>query len=291
MSERILLATDGTDAAAGAVRLTLDRVGADSDAVRVISVVEPFVLYGVGAAYPAPLLDGGIEPGRIEGLEAAVRDQIREVAGGEVAWTVAVEIGAPAPTIVRSATEFGATLIVTGIGEHSRADRWMGTETALDVIRMANLPVCAAHPALRGRPHRAVVAIDFSDFSLEAARAAARILADDGELHLVHVLWPRALQSQEWGATYAEGARARLEGLGRSITGATRLATHFHLPQGDATRVVLELVSSTGADLVAAGSHGYGFFGRLVMGSISTGLLRGADCSVLIAPATARAGS
>jgi Universal stress protein family len=55
---------------------------------------------------------------------------------------------------------------------------------------------------------------------------------------------------------------------------------------GDAAHEVLQFASRVGADLIAAGSHGYGFFSRLLLGSVATKLLRGATCAVLGVPLT-----
>jgi nucleotide-binding universal stress UspA family protein len=38
------------------------------------------------------------------------------------------------------------------------------------------------------------------------------------------------------------------------------------------------------ADLIAVGTHGAGFFSRLVIGSVTTYLLRSAPCSILAVP-------
>jgi hypothetical protein len=53
---------------------------------------------------------------------------------------------------------------------------------------------------------------------------------------------------------------------------------------GDPARELLAYAARVGADLVAAGSHGHGFISRLVLGSVTTKLLRAARCSVLVIP-------
>jgi nucleotide-binding universal stress UspA family protein len=55
------------------------------------------------------------------------------------------------------------------------------------------------------------------------------------------------------------------------------------LAKGEPAREILELARRIQPDVICAGSHGYGFFSRLLMGSTSTALLREAECSVLIA--------
>lgn len=45
---------------------------------------------------------------------------------------------------------------------------------------------------------------------------------------------------------------------------------------------IVEEAESWGADLIVIGSHGYGFFERLLLGSVSTAVLHHAPCSVLV---------
>ncbi len=59
-----------------------------------------------------------------------------------------------------------------------------------------------------------------------------------------------------------------------------------HLGHGEAEKVVLEVANANWADLIALGSHGRGLFDRLTLGSVAEGVLRKAQCSVLIAPPT-----
>jgi hypothetical protein len=56
---------------------------------------------------------------------------------------------------------------------------------------------------------------------------------------------------------------------------------------GDPAKELLTYAERTGADLIAAGSHGHGFVTRLVVGSVTTKLLRTAACPVLVIPADA----
>ncbi|MCY7379971.1 MAG: universal stress protein [Gemmatimonadaceae bacterium] len=45
-----------------------------------------------------------------------------------------------------------------------------------------------------------------------------------------------------------------------------------------------DTISSDGADLIAAGTHGHGSVARAVLGSVTSDLLRGAHCAVLLVP-------
>jgi nucleotide-binding universal stress UspA family protein len=47
-------------------------------------------------------------------------------------------------------------------------------------------------------------------------------------------------------------------------------------------KAIVETAESWGADLVVVGSHGYGFWGRLALGSVSDAVVHHAPCSVLV---------
>jgi nucleotide-binding universal stress UspA family protein len=53
---------------------------------------------------------------------------------------------------------------------------------------------------------------------------------------------------------------------------------------GTPVAAITEFAERVGADLVATGSHGHSRIDRLLLGSVSTGLVRNAHCAVLVAP-------
>lgn len=286
MDGRILVATDGTDGSLGALRVAAALAERTRSTPIVLAVIEPIVLEGsVLYAIPGQALALSDEP------EAEVRDHVRgqlvALGGVAEAWEPETATGPVAATIAHLAEVRGAGLIVLGIGRHTRAERFLGGETALEVVRLARVPVLAVQPGATGLPRRGVAAVDFSEYSRDAAGTLLDLLGDQAEARLVHVSWVPGggeVGAESWVATYHAGARARLEEMAgelRSWSGA-RIAPE--VLEGAPSREILALAERTGADVIAAGSHGYGFFTRLVMGSVSTHLLREAPCSVLIAP-------
>lgn len=286
MDGRILVATDGTDASLGALRVAKALAERSHDTPVVLSVIEPIVLEGsVLYAMPGPVLALSDNP------EPELRDHVRGqlVALGGIAegWEPEIATGPVAATIARVADERGAGLIVLGFGRHTRAERFLGSETALGVVRLARVPVLAVQPGATGLPRRAVISVDFSEYSRDAARTLLDVLGDDAEARLVHVSWipgDGGSDAEGWVATYDAGVRARLEELAGELRAWEGVRIAPEVLEGTPSREILDLAERTGADVIAAGSHGYGFFTRLVMGSVSTRLLREAQCSVLIAP-------
>jgi nucleotide-binding universal stress UspA family protein len=289
MDKPLLVATDGTAASMGGLRVARSIAERDGRPVVALAVLEPLMLPAVGASYPLVVTAPTPEDGGEARLRGLVAEQLREVGVGSDRWTLEVEVGSPAATIVRRAHELDASLIVLGLGRHEAADRLLGSETALKVIHLAHLPVLACHPHARALPARALVATDFSEFARDAAHLAARLAHPNGELHLAHVAWAApegglVEREVEWLETYRVGALARLDELRGELSrhGPQRIATT--LLGGETARALLNFARLTNVDLIATGSHGHGFLGRIMMGSVSTRVLRQANCSVLVSP-------
>jgi nucleotide-binding universal stress UspA family protein len=51
---------------------------------------------------------------------------------------------------------------------------------------------------------------------------------------------------------------------------------------GSPEQVIVETAQSWGADLIIVGSHGYGFWSRALIGSVSNAVVNHAPCSVLV---------
>ena len=133
-----------------------------------------------------------------------------------LSWPVVAEIGPAAAAIVQHARKIGAELIIAGSGPHFATDWWLRSETALNVVRLAHLPVLLVPPLVREPPQSALAAVDFSEFSVHAARAVIPLLKEGGRLFLGHVMWApmetEALPSlAAYWTTYRTGAIARLE--------------------------------------------------------------------------------
>jgi nucleotide-binding universal stress UspA family protein len=289
MSERILVATRGTSSAEGALRFARALAERDGAVVEVISVVTPAA---VGPALP---FDAGAywSPQaaqlRIDVQRDAVRTQLEEVGGPAAGWPVRVEVGPTVPALVARATAHGAAMIVAGAGRRGRVERLLGGETTVRLMHAASVPVLSVPHDVPALPGVAVVGTDFSAFSWDATVAAARLVGPDGRLHLVHVMWPPLAEEgrpneEEWIRTYRAGAEHRLRAVVNGLAAELPVHVETHLASGEPGTELLALQDRTGAGLVAVGSHGLGFFGRIALGSVSARVLRNAPCPVLVAP-------
>lgn len=288
MTQRNLVATIGRAGSESALRVAAALAAARDAEVDVLTVLEPLPIYDAGFA-PGLMPFDEIDRQRREELLERVRAQVDAVAGiTPERWTVRLRLGNPAQAIVDSARAHRVSLVVLGIGRHEPADRIFGHETALRVSRMSPVPVLAVAPGRDSLPKRVIVATDFSPSSLEAARAAARLMTGPGTLTLAHVSPPVEVDSaavDEWERRYAGSVADAFARFERSIELPAGVTLERVVLKGDAAVELLALARRMHAELIAAGSHGYNLVERVLVGSVASKLLRSAHCSVLLAPA------
>lgn len=283
VTRRVLIATDGSDAATTALKIAQIMTERGEWDPQLITVAEPIPVSVGDMALPAPPMQEEIA--MTDSLLAAIRQQLRRVGVGS--WKFTVLYGRAAPLIVKTAREAKAELIVIGLGHHAAIARLFGAETAARVVRHTDIPVLAVHRSADGMPHLAVVAMDFGDSSVRAAHEAMRLLAPGGRLHLVHVKWgynSTSLRDSEWERAYRYGVEHGFNRLRQELVERSDVTVTTDFVHGGVVKSILETARSLGADLVALGSHSQTVIDRLVIGSTPAEVLRESACSVLIAP-------
>ena len=141
-------------------------------------------------------------------------------------------------------------------------------------------------------PTKVLLATDGSEDATLAARAAMDVSKGTGsELHLVHVLprFPRyaypgitpEIYSYVLDESYGEARRLLVEQAKRIEDGGGRVA-ETHARRGPAAEEILDLAEEIGAGLILTGSRGLGPVKRLLLGSVSEGVVRHAPCPVLV---------
>lgn len=273
----ILFATHGAATADGA-----GRVAALLAARRGVTLTTACVLE------PPRLLDGGFaqtyvpSPEEVEvvrsSFRALVAEQMRRCS---VSGTLQVRTGPPPMEIATAAREVGAELIVLGLGRHGIVDRALGNETALQLVQIANVPVLAVPTEMKSLPRHVLAATDFSPTSLASARATAQWLAKGDVLHLVYV-------AGEWHGGYPleqrVSAESVLTAVARQIEAPEGVVIEQSVVEGDPATRLLELASTSMADLLVLGSHGYGFWKRLTIGSVASKIIRLTHVAVYVTP-------
>ncbi|CAN6289686.1 unnamed protein product [Urochloa humidicola] len=161
--------------------------------------------------------------------------------------------------------------------------------------------------ASAGEPGRRIlVAVDEGDESVQALRwclstfaAAAR--GDTVILLYVRPAPPTYSVLDASGYLFSEEVTAAIDRYSREVADAVvekaqKLCTLYSkegenghemkvevkVAVGDARTVICHMADKVGADLLVMGSHGYGFFKRALLGSVSDYCLRNASCPVLI---------
>ncbi|HET8657330.1 MAG TPA: universal stress protein [Longimicrobiaceae bacterium] len=292
MSSGILVATDGRPGALGALRVARLLAQRRGSGVAVIAACEPTGLYPPGSPYAVPVPPPYDAAAALEALRSRVHAQLAELGSGAADWPISVEKGSAAATIARAAVRQGAGLIVLGLRQPNAVERWLARETLLRLVHLADAPVLAVPERAAGLPRRAVLAVDFSEFSQRAARRVIDTLAPGARLYVAHATWTPVREDgsadhagwTEWERSYRAGVERRLEEFTAKLGLPDDVSAEVQVLAGDPGTAILRLADQVDADLIAAGSHGAGYFGRIVLGSVSGKLVHGSRCALLIAP-------
>lgn len=130
-----------------------------------------------------------------------------------------------------------------------------------------------------------LLATDGSDDAALAARAAVDIARKTGpELHVVHA-WhsvPSTRFESYIHAQLKQEAREVLAEQVERIKGDGANVAEAHLREGPAVDEILDLAKEVGADLIVIGSRGLGPVKRVVLGSVSEGVVHHATRPVLV---------
>lgn len=145
---------------------------------------------------------------------------------------------------------------------------------------------------------KVLIATDGSDFSRKAVEKSVEMLrtAKDSEIRiisLVEAAKPITAESFAFSDDYfkrleadlkacAEKAVAEALEIVKSKLGDNAPNLSGEVFVGNVRQIILDEAKRTHADLIVVGSHGYGFFGRMLLGSISDFTIHHAPCSVLV---------
>jgi nucleotide-binding universal stress UspA family protein len=283
--KKILAATDVSERGSSAVvtaAACAARLGAQME---IVTVVEVLLL---PPAYAPP----GLEPREFEPeiiTEARAEAEAEAKSSGAEGATVHVKSGFAAPAIVRTAEEIETDLLVVGGHPQPAIARTLVGSTAERVLRIAHVPVLVANEPRTEPFHRILAAIDLSKQSrqvLDAAKTMAE--ADKADLRVLYVLEPLPMMLTE-AAVYDEAehrrhAREQMEAMLEDVGLIADSGVEARMHEGDSGHEILEEAQAWDADLIVMGTHGFGFFDRLLVGSTSVYVLRHGHRATLIVP-------
>lgn len=226
---------------------------------------------------------------------AELSDTLRDVDGLQADWLLKVDdIHAG---ILSAADEVSAGLIVIGPHRRRMSDVFVGT-TAERVIRRSSRPllVVVDHPASHHRG--TLLALDFDEASRFAARhALAMGLFDHTDVVVVHAfdapaehLMKRSLEPtvevQDYVAEEGRFAARKLKELVAELELPPTCRSIVSI-KGSPGRTILETALELDTDLIVLGTNHRKGFERMLMGSVTTDVIRDTERDVLIVPVEA----
>lgn len=143
---------------------------------------------------------------------------------------------------------------------------------------------------------RILLATDGSEYSVEAAKECRRLIShiDNVKVKIITVLdnfTPMATEpfitSEEFLANIESQMREHNE---KTISDAKEilqksdrvLDIETEILVGSSKYMIVKEAEEWNADLIIVGSHGYGFWARTMLGSVSDAIVHNAPCSVLV---------
>jgi nucleotide-binding universal stress UspA family protein len=276
----LIVATDGTprsDAALRAARAIADVTG---QKVLVLAVHTPLPVLG-------PEVHVSTSPTMDIESRARMHDQVIEQmarVGLSEQWPLRVSTGSPSALIAKLARNVDAALIVMGLGGHGMFERIFGDEMALQVLRITTVPVLAVAEDFTELPERVLVAMDFSSSAKRALELATPLVQPGGRITVANVIAPSAVSDPSRESASAAVSDHLVARMASSLSVAPGVVRSHSVARGDPAKELLRLAREMDAGLIATGSHGHDFLSRLLIGSVSTKLLRKSGCSILVAP-------
>jgi nucleotide-binding universal stress UspA family protein len=224
---------------------------------------------------------------------AAVADLLEERLGRPAPHTardhrVDVIEGPAARSVADVAEERSASAIVVGTGSHGRLGRLVYGEHAVQISRLTDRPILVVPPnAHAGRYAHVMVAVDFSPASRRAAQLALDFVADEGELALVHVKSAVSL-SEESAGWWEEAYERRTADLFHRFVALLQLPRGIRVTtrmlHGDVAATLVAHAREHYVGLVACGGRRHSFLERVLLGSVSTELIRRTEWPLLVVP-------
>lgn len=263
---RVLVATDGSDYSAGAIRTGIAL--AQSRGAHLIGL--SIALNNPEYSTLVPALQESAELRAREALES-----FNAETGGN-AETTTREAADPAQGIVAAAQELGVDIIVMGRrGKRGLARLMVGDATA-KVIGHATCPVLVVPRAARLWEKRILLATDGSPCSESAAGVAGQFAQQAGlPVSVVSVVTSSHSEARRKEAEQAVAAMVeRFKSLGLQVDG--------QVVEGRPDEAIAKAAEAAGADLIIVGSHGRTGLTKILLGSVAERVIGQATCPVLV---------
>lgn len=301
---KVLLATDGSETAAAAVRFVAGFPFPADTEMTIVSVIWDVLLEHEIAALSTE------QWGMFQETESGTRGEVEKLLAAEAAvlqesgWQVSTEIrsGHAAAEIVAAAEEHEADLIVVGSHGLTGFKRFLLGSVSNQVLQSAQHSVLIVRkaeeecngrnpepPALEDHPWRFLLCYDGSEPSNKAVEFCTRLDLDERAsiqaltvLPMVRLFRQDIRQELNWvwqqkkeaEKTELDAAADRLRQHGANVTTAL-------VEAGDVSHAILDAGDEFDADLLVLGHKGKGAIERFLMGSVTPRIAHHACISVL----------
>ena len=268
-TRRILVAYDGSADADLALRWAAEEARSTGRGLHVVTVDDAITSpWGASVAGRGEDVLAGVEE-RLADLDVELESRVGLVTGELLRASVSDD------------------LVVVGSRGHGRAEDLLIGSVSQHLARHAPCPVVVVRPAPGADARRIVVGVDGSATSSAALEQACRRAERTGETVVALHAWrTHAPSTDVWNSEprAQQGLAHRRVLLAESVAGM-RVDHPDVVIEQEAVPVapVRCLVdASRGASLLVVGSHGLGFFGGLLLGSVSQAVLQRAECPVMV---------
>lgn len=285
---RLLVALDGASASANApIDTAAALMKAHNAKAEAISVVNPFAAW---LTVGVPVAVAGEAALRAEQRQRRleVRGYLADRTGARRPWPVHVRLGTPANAILDAARARSTDLLVMGLRRERLIERIIHDATTLHVVRESEVPVLAVTPDLRGMPRTVAIAVDFSGESDAAARLACTLFTGCERFVLVHVEsdFDAAIANLDeiTRMARADGWAAAFQRLIDTMPVPKGATVETALVRGTVPATLIAFATSHGADVLVAARKRHDVAERVLVGTVTGGLVRRAPCSMLITP-------
>jgi nucleotide-binding universal stress UspA family protein len=268
-TRRILVAYDGSADAELALRWAAEEARATGRGLRVVTVDDANTSpWGAAAVYRGEDVLAGVEE-RFADLDVELESRVGHVTGELLRASVSDD------------------LLVVGSRGHGRAEDLLIGSVSQHLARHAPCPVVVVRPTHDADARRIVVGVDGSATSAAALEHACRRAERTGETVVALHAWrTHAPSTDVWNSEprTQEGLTHRQVLLAESVAGMRVDHPDVVIEQEavPVTPVRCLVDASRGASLLVVGSHGLGFFGGLLLGSVSQAVLQRAECPVAV---------
>lgn len=290
---KVLVATDLTEASDEAIRQA--HAWAKATGVEWVAChVVPNVLHN-NVLFPQAVQQEALQLIQQErDAETTLLEQCARVTGeqGDGGFSIVVNTGSPAASVVETAEQIGAGLLVVGTGARNDQQETALGGVAERLVRYAHCPVLVA------RPHHGteviLVATDFSETSMLAVRAGAEVAKRFGArvvlMHSIDVTPSRLVGlGVPFGAAPVvpppealQDMRHDVERLLHDAAESAGIDAAFRVEEGDAPDAISNAARQLKARMVVIGTAGRTGWRRLLLGSVAEEVARSAPCPVLI---------